>query len=34
MWFIRTYTRVFAMLGPEAPLGVFLAVANVALAVA
>ncbi|MEX0589877.1 MAG: glucan ABC transporter ATP-binding protein/ permease, partial [Xanthobacteraceae bacterium] len=34
MWFIRLYSRVFAMLGPEAPLGVFLAFANVALAVA
>jgi ATP-binding cassette subfamily B protein len=34
MWFLRLYSRVFAMLGPEAPLGVFLAVANVALAVA
>ncbi|MEX2129049.1 MAG: glucan ABC transporter ATP-binding protein/ permease [Xanthobacteraceae bacterium] len=34
MYFIRLYTRVFAMLGPEAPLGVFLALANVALAVA
>jgi ATP-binding cassette, subfamily B, beta-glucan exporter len=34
MNFIRTYARVFAMLGPEMRLGVFLAVANVALAVA
>jgi ATP-binding cassette subfamily B protein len=34
MWFIRLYSRVFAMLGPEAPLGAFLAFANVALAVA
>jgi ATP-binding cassette subfamily B protein len=34
MSFLRTYLRVFAMLGPEKPLGVFLAIANVALAVA
>jgi glucan exporter ATP-binding protein len=34
MNFIRTYARVFAMLGPEMRLGVFLAVANVGLAVA
>jgi ATP-binding cassette subfamily B protein len=34
MSFLRTYLRVFAMLGPEKPVGVFLAIANVALAVA
>jgi ATP-binding cassette subfamily B protein len=34
MSFLRTYLRVFAMLGPEKPLGIFLAFANVALAVA
>ena len=34
MSFLRTYLRVFAMLGSEKPLGVFLAAANVALAVA
>jgi glucan exporter ATP-binding protein len=34
MSFLRTYLRVFAMLGSEKPLGVFLAIANVALAVA
>jgi ATP-binding cassette subfamily B protein len=34
MSFLRTYFRVFAMLGPEKPLGIFLAIANVALAVA
>ncbi len=34
MSFLRTYLRVFAMLGSEKPLGVLLAAANVALAVA
>jgi ATP-binding cassette, subfamily B, beta-glucan exporter len=34
MSFLRLYTRVFAMLGPEKRLGAFLAVANIGLAVA
>jgi ATP-binding cassette subfamily B protein len=34
MSFLRLYARVFEMLGPEKRLGVFLAIANIALAVA
>jgi len=33
MFFLRLYSRVFAMLGPEKRLGAFLAMANIALAI-